>query len=87
MYFKSGSFYRCEKEEGFSCGKYAGNVENRMNSIALIESPAESGSGQRRYIVALMSNVLRRNSAAGRTSIMTILSLFAMMASTNSAIR
>ena len=40
-----------------------GNVKNHMNSIAIIESPAQPGPEQRRYIVALTSNVLRKNSA------------------------
>jgi hypothetical protein len=63
VYFKSGSFYRCAPEEGFRCGKYKGNVENLMNSIAIVESPAEPGPEQRRYAVVLFSNVLRENSA------------------------
>jgi hypothetical protein len=61
--FKSGSFYRCVAEEGFSCGKYKGNAENLMNSVAIVESPATPGPDQKRYIVALLSNVLRVNSA------------------------
>jgi len=63
VYFKSGSLYRCRKEEGFSCGKYMGNVENAMNSVVIVESPAQPGGQQRRYLVALTSNVLRKNSA------------------------
>lgn len=63
VYFKSGSYYRCAPEPGYRCAKYAGNVENTMNSIAIVESPAAQGPGQRRYIVALTSNVLRKNSA------------------------
>ncbi len=63
VYFKSGSFYRCVPEEGFRCGKYKGNAENIMNSVAIVESPARPEPGQRRYLVALMSNVLRVNSA------------------------
>lgn len=61
-YFKSGSLYQCTPEEGFVCRKYHGNVRNMMNSIAIVESPA-AGENQRHYIVALMSNVLRKNSA------------------------
>lgn len=57
VYFKSGSLYRCKSEEGFTCGKYMGNVENYMNSVAVIEHP--NGTV---YLVALMSNVLRKNS-------------------------
>lgn len=64
VYFKSGSLYRCKPEPDFTCGKYMGNVENAMNSIAIIESPARpQEQKQVRYLVALTSNVLRRNSA------------------------
>ncbi len=63
IFFKSGSFYQCVAEEGFTCGKYRGNARNLMNSIAIVESPAAAGPGQKRYLVALLSNVLRVNSA------------------------
>jgi len=63
VFFKSGSFYKCQPEPEFSCGKYKGNVQNVMNSIAIIETPAQAGAGQKRYIVALISDVLRKNSA------------------------
>jgi hypothetical protein len=63
VYFKSGSLYECAKEEGFTCGKYRGNVRNVMNSVAVVEMPAKEGQPARRYLVALMSNVLRVNSA------------------------
>ncbi len=70
VYFKSGSYYGCKEEVGFKCRKYMGNVHNLMNSVAIIESPAripEDPAGaqlaQTRYIVSLMSNVLRVNSA------------------------
>ncbi len=56
VYFKSGSLYGCKA--GTSCAKYAGNRMNYMNSVAIIEQP--SGN---RYLVALMTNVLGRNSA------------------------
>jgi hypothetical protein len=61
VYFKSGSLYSCKPEENFSCGKYKGNAKNYMNSFAIIESPA----AERRldYMVMLISNVLRKNSA------------------------
>lgn len=62
-YFKSGSFYQCRPEEGFTCGKYKGNVQNLMNSVAIVESPAVAGETQKRYLVALLSNVLKVNSA------------------------
>jgi hypothetical protein len=62
VYFKSGSLYSCEPEAGFVCRKYHGNVRNYMNSAAVVESPAR---GRRLfYLVALLSNVLRKNSAA-----------------------
>jgi hypothetical protein len=57
VYFKSGSLYKCRPEEGYSCGKYKGNVDNFMNSVAIVEH-----SDGRIYCVALMSNVLRKNS-------------------------
>ncbi len=63
IYFKSGSFYKCAPEEGFQCGKYRGNVQNLMNSIAIVESPAGGAPEQKRYIVALISDVLKVNSA------------------------
>lgn len=61
VYFKSGSLYSCKPEEGFTCTKYHGNVRNYMNSVALIETPA--GQDRLYYIVAVLSNVLRKNSA------------------------
>ncbi len=56
VYFKSGSLYGCKP--GTSCAKYKGNRMNYMNSVAIIEQPDGT-----RYMVALMSNVLGRNSA------------------------
>lgn len=58
VYFKSGSLYRCKQEEGFTCVQYRGNVDNFMNSVATVET-----SDGRIYMVTLMSNVLRINSA------------------------
>ncbi len=73
VYFKSGSFYRCEDEVGFRCRQYAGNVANIMNSVAIIENPAipEPGEPQRVYLVAMMSNVLRKNSAEDHRDLAT----------------
>jgi hypothetical protein len=60
--FKSGSLYSCRPEPGFECGKYRGNVRNFMNSIAVVEQ--ERGDGTRlHYLVAVLSNVLRKDSA------------------------
>lgn len=58
VYFKSGSLYKCQAEEGYACGKYKGNVYNFMNSVAIIEHPDGTT-----YLVALMSNVRKKNSA------------------------
>ena len=61
VYFKSGSLYSCEPEEGFTCKKYHGNKRNYMNSIAIVESPA--GQDRLYYMTTVLSNVLRKNSA------------------------
>jgi len=61
VYFKSGSLYSCVPEAGFTCTKYHGNKRNYMNSIAVIETPA--GQDRLYYMVAVLSNVLRKNSA------------------------
>jgi len=61
VYFKSGSLYSCEPEEGFTCKKYHGNKRNFMNSLAVIETPA--GQDRLFYMVTVLSNVLRKNSA------------------------
>jgi hypothetical protein len=58
VYFKSGSLYKCDRTKGETCGKYMGNVSNFMNSVAIIEHPDNC-----RYMVVLMTNVLRKNSA------------------------
>ncbi len=69
VYFKSGSLFGCQPEPGFVCRAYQGNVRNFMNSTAIIEAPAK----ERRihYIVTLMSNVLRRNSAVDHQTLAT----------------
>lgn len=61
VYFKSGSLYSCQPEPGFTCRKYHGNKRNYMNSIAIVETPA--GQDRLYYMVAVLSNVLRKNSA------------------------
>jgi hypothetical protein len=60
-FFKSGSLYSCKEEEGFRCRRYEGNERNFMNSVVTIEAPAEAP--ELRYIVTLISSVLRTNSA------------------------
>jgi hypothetical protein len=69
VYFKSGSLYSCKPEEGFICRKYHGNVKNYMNSVAIVESPAETR--RLHYIVTLISNVLRKNSAVDHQTLAT----------------
>ena len=68
LYFKSGSLYKCRAEEGFDCGKFGGNVFNYMNSVAIVEKPEGSV-----YLVALMSNVLRVNSAVEHQTLATFI--------------
>ncbi len=69
VYFKSGSLYRCKPEEGFVCRKYEGNVENLMNSVAIVESPA--GKPRVHYMVAITSNVKKKNSAVDHQTLAT----------------
>ena len=69
VYYKSGSLYSCKKEEGFHCGAYKGNVRNFMNSVAIIEAPAQERDLY--YIVVLISNVLRQNSAQDHQNLAT----------------
>lgn len=69
VYFKSGSLYKCEPEPDFECKKYHGNVRNFMNSVAIVEYPA--AERDLFYIVTLMSNVLRRNSAVDHQTFAT----------------
>ncbi len=64
VYFKSGSLYKCQEEADYTCEQYKGNVYNYMNSAATIET-----ADGRVYIVALMSNVLRANSASEHMSL------------------
>jgi len=57
VFFKSGSLFECRPEPGYTCKAYAGNDVNLMHSVAVVES------GKKVYLVAIMSNVLRLNSA------------------------
>ncbi len=61
VYFKSGSWYKCKPEEGFKCKAYHGNVINYMNSVAIVEQ--EVDGVKLKYMVIVISNVLRQNSA------------------------
>ena len=61
LYFKSGSLYSCQPERGFQCTKFHGNRLNFMNSVVLVETPGRNPP--LRYAVAVLSNVLKRDSA------------------------
>jgi len=61
LYFKSGSLYSCKPEAGYSCGKFLGNRLNFMNSMVLVET--HDRNPPLRYAVAVLSNVLKKNSA------------------------
>ncbi|MGD9227836.1 MAG: serine hydrolase [Desulfobacterales bacterium] len=69
VYFKSGSLYKCKSEPDFKCKKYHGNVINMLNSVAIIEAPATDR--QLYYMVVVMSNVLRKNSAVAHQTLAT----------------
>jgi hypothetical protein len=69
VYFKSGSLYKCKAEPDFECRKYHGNVVNMLNSVAVVESPA--AEKKLFYMVAVMSNVLRKNSAVVHQTLAT----------------
>ena len=63
IFFKSGSLYSCRpivEGETSRCGKYMGNKENLMNSVAVVEGPTAESP---KYIATLMSNVMEVNSA------------------------
>jgi hypothetical protein len=74
VYFKSGSLYKCKPEPEFKCRKYQGNVTNMLNSVAIVESPAKDNKLY--YMVVVMSNVLRQNSAVAHQSLATRLHRF-----------
>jgi hypothetical protein len=61
VYFKSGSLYSCKPEPGYQCGKYMGNKWNYLNSATIVET-YQPGQ-QLDYIVVVLSNVLKKNSA------------------------
>lgn len=66
VYSKSGSLFSCVPEEGFTCKPYHGNEKNYMNSVSIIEEDVETAEGEPvrlYYMVVLISNVLRVNSA------------------------
>ena len=67
VFFKSGSLYSCEPEEGFRCGKYQGNKRNTLASVAIIETEKEGRDLH--YLVVVISNVLRVNSAVAHQTL------------------
>ena len=69
VYFKSGSLYRCRPEPDFECGQYQGNVENLLNSVAIVEHPA--GAPRLHYMVVITTNVLRKNAAVAHQTLGT----------------
>lgn len=69
VYFKSGSFYKCRPEPGFKCRKYKGNVLNQLASIAIVEQT--NTEPRLHYLVAVMSNVLYKNSAVAHQTLAT----------------
>jgi len=69
VYFKSGSLFQCIPEPGFVCRPYAGNAKNYMNSVAVVESPAVGR--ELYYMSALVTNILRKNSAAEHQALAT----------------
>jgi hypothetical protein len=66
VYFKSGSFFQCH-DGPKGCKKYMGDKTNRLASVAIIESPAENP--RLHYLVAVMSNVLKVNSAVAHQTL------------------
>jgi hypothetical protein len=69
VYFKSGSLYKCRPESGFVCKKYQGNELNLLCSVAIVEHPASRP--RLHYMVAVISNVLRKNSALAHQTLAT----------------
>ncbi|MFH2060239.1 MAG: hypothetical protein ABIJ59_15220 [Pseudomonadota bacterium] len=69
VYFKSGSLYKCKPELGFECEKYIGNLLNQLCSVAIVEHPVSQPVLH--YMVAVMSNVLYKNSAVAHQTFAT----------------
>jgi hypothetical protein len=69
VYFKSGSLYSCKPEPGYQCGKYMGNRWNFLNSATVVET--HDPDQRMRYIVVVLSNVLKKNSAEEHENLAT----------------
>ena len=67
VYFKTGSLYSCQPEPGFECGAYKGNKRNTLASVAIIET--EKAGRDLHYLVVVISNVLRVNSAVAHQTL------------------
>jgi hypothetical protein len=67
VYFKSGSLYSCKPEKGYQCGKYMGNKWNFLNSATVVET--HDRGRPLAYIVIVLSNVLKKNSAEEHESL------------------
>lgn len=67
VYFKSGSLYSCQPEEGYVCEKYQGNKGNLLNSIAIIEDL--QSEPPLHYLIVVSSNVLKVNSAVAHQTL------------------
>lgn len=61
VYYKSGSLYACNPERQGACPPFRGDRINMMNSVAIIESPANGM--QHYYLVSLHTNLLRKDAA------------------------
>lgn len=70
VFFKSGSLYRCRPEPDYECGQYRGNAENLMHSVAIVETPRDSDAPLV-YLISMMSNVPKVNSASEHLEIAT----------------
>jgi hypothetical protein len=75
VYSKSGSWWGCKEEPGFNCQPYHGNLRNYMNSVTIVEENIGAGeiTGdlQLYYMVVLIYNVLKENSAVTHQNIAT----------------
>jgi hypothetical protein len=61
VYYKSGSLYACTAEVDGACPPFRGDRINIMNSVAIVESPAEEPRYY--YLVCLQTNRLRQDAA------------------------
>jgi hypothetical protein len=69
LYYKSGSLYSCKPEKGFTCGKYMGNKYNYLASTSIVET--HDPKQPLHYLVVVLSNVLRKNSAKEHENLAT----------------